>query len=311
MISIRRMLGQYLALRRALGFRLYRPGKALEGFVTFTELEGGKVITTALALRWARLPERVEPAAWAGRLGLVRRFACYCRTVDPRTEVPPYGLLPHVYRRKPPYIWSRAQIQALLEAARRMRSRRGLRALTYETLFGLIAGAGLRINEALHLDNPDVDWASGVLTIRNTKFGKTRYVPVHPSTVTALQHYARARNRLVPNRNLAAYFVTEHGSRLSESAVRFVYPRLCRKIQFHKRDSQRFPRIHDLRHAFAVETLRRWYRAGRDVETLLPRLATYIGHAHVNDTYWYLSAVPDLLSSAARRFDRRERTSFS
>lgn len=310
MTPLRRMLGQYLALRRALGYRLYRPGKALEGFVSFAEQEGSKVITTALALRWACLPEHVDPATWASRLGLVRRFARYCRTVDPRTEVPPDGMLPHVYRRKLPYIWSRIEIHGLLEATGRMRSPRGLRALTYETLFGLIAGAGLRINEALHLDNFDVDWTAGVLTIRNTKFGKTRYVPVHPSTIAALRHYTQTRDRIVPTRDPTAFFVTEHGPRLSESAVRFVYSQIRSKLPFHNREGQRRPRIHDLRHAFAVETLRRWYRTGRNVEALLPRLATYLGHIHVNDTYWYLTAVPDLLSSAAHRLDRRERTRF-
>lgn len=310
MKPLRRLLEQYVALRRALGYRLYRPGKALQGFVTFAEREGARVISTELALRWARLPERVDPATWAGRLGLVRRFARYCRTIDERTEIPPDDLLPHAYRRKPPYLWSRTEIQNLLKAARRMRSPRRLRALTYETFFGLIAGAGLRISEALNLATSDVDWSCGVLTIRNTKFGKTRYVPLHPSTLEALRRYVRARDRLVPDRDAAALFVTEHGSRLSESAVRDVYKRLRKRCPFRRESGQRLPRIHDLRHAFAVETLRRWYRVGRDVEVWLPRLATYLGHAHVNDTYWYLSAVPDLLTSAVRRLDRRERKRF-
>jgi integrase/recombinase XerD len=304
MNPLRQALEKYLSLRRALGFELYRPGKALERFVSFAEQEGASTITTALALRWARLPEGVDPSTWAGRLDLVRRFARFCYTLDLRTEVPPDGLLPHRLRRKTPYIWSRAEVKALLALMRRIRSPLGLRRFTYETFFGLISGAGLRISEALGLDNADIDWSTGVVTIRNTKFGKTRRVPVHPSTLVALQQYARKRDRLVPTRDREAYFITEQGSRLSQGAVRWVYQSLRKQLEFGRTNGHRPPRIHDLRHAFAVETLRRWYRAGRDVEAWLPRLATYMGHAHVNDTYWYLSAVPDLLSSAARRMDQ-------
>jgi len=287
-----------------MGYRLYRAGKALDRFVTFAEGERAAVITTDLARRWALLPERVDPATWASRLSVVRQFARYCHTVDARTEIPPEGLLPYRYRRRPPYVWSRAEIQALLAAARGMHSPLGLRPLTYETLFGLLAATGLRINEALHLDRGDVDWTNGVLTIRHTKFGKTRYVPLHPSTVRALRRCARVRDRVVLARDQSAYFVTEHGSRLSENAVRSVFARLLTMVPYEKRTGRRRPRIHDLRHAFAVETLRQWYQGGRDVEAWLPRLAAYLGHVHVNDTYWYLTAVPDLLMAAARRLDR-------
>ena len=304
MNPLRRALGQYLALRRALGFRLQRQGKALEGFVIFAERERATTITSDLALRWARLPKGVNPTTYADRLGNVRRFARYCFTLDPGTEIPPDGLIPHARHRREPYIWTRKEVQALLASTRRIRSPLGLRALTYKTLFGLIAVAGLRINEALHLDNTDVDWTSGVLTIRNTKFGKTRHVPVHPSTIAGLRRYVRKRDRVVPNCDPAPFFVTEHGTRLSESAVRDVFSRLRRILPQRTRGNQRQPRIHDLRHTFAVETLRRWYRAGRNVEASLPRLATYLGHAHVNDTYWYLSAVPDLMAAVARRIER-------
>jgi integrase/recombinase XerD len=308
MNPLRMALHDYLSMRRALGFHLFRPGQALWRFVEYAETQRASVITTALALRWARLPEKAAPSTWATRLALVRRFARYCQTIDARTEVPPEGLLPDRLRRKPPHIWSRIEVQTLLTGARRMRSPLGLRGLTYHTFFGLIAGTGLRISEALHLDNSDVDWGSGVLTVRDTKFGKTRLVPVHPTALTALRAYAFKRDQLVVNRDRNAYFVIEGGGRLSQGAVRYVYSRLRKTIPFKCLMGLRRPRIHDLRHSFAVGTLRRWYRSGRDVNALMPRLATYMGHAHVFDTYWYISAVPDLLSSAARLHERKERS---
>ena len=308
MNQLRIALCDYLSMRHALGFRLLRPGRALGRFVEFAETKGASVITTDLALDWARLPQRAQPSTWATRLALVRRFARYCHTIDMRTEIPPDCLLPDRLRRKPPHIWSRVEVRALLSSARRMRSPLGLRGKTYETFFGLIAGTGLRISEALHLDNMDLDWISGAITVRNTKFGKTRLVPLHPTTLAVLRSYAKVRDQLVPIRDQKAYFLTEDGARLSEGAVRCVYARLRTKIPFNWQVGQRRPRIHDLRHSFAVATLRRWYSAGRPAEALLPRLATYLGHAHVNDTYWYLSAVPDLLASVARLFERNERS---
>ena len=306
MSSLSRTLCEYLALRRALGFRLYRPGQALEKFVAFAEHEGAAVITTNIALRWAQLPTKADDATRAGRLDLIRRFARYCYSIDPRTQVPPEGLLPHRRRRRSPHIWSHSEIVSLLVAAGNMRSPLGLRSLTYTTFFGLIAVSGLRISEALHLNDGDIDWAAGIITIRDTKFGKTRYVPLHPSTLLAMRRYRRKRDSL-PIQDKAAYFVTEHGTRLSESAVRWVFKRLRKIAVKTPPPGFRLARIHDLRHTFAVQTLRGWYRDGSDVEAMLPRLATYIGHAHVNDTYWYLSAVPDLLNAAVSRLEKNRK----
>ncbi len=246
---LRLALADYLALRRALGYRLCRPGKALEAFVEFMECQGAPFITTALASRWARLPARVHPATWAGRLGLVRRFARHCQAVEPRNEVPPDGLLASRRPRRPPYIWSDDEIQALLAAARRLSSPHGLRPLTYETFFGLVSATGLRISEALGLEDTDVDRSDAVLTIRNTKFGKTRLVPVHRSTCEALRRYGEERDRRVPSRGrTAAFFMTERSPRLSESAVRYVFRELRADIGYSASDGRRRPRIHDLRH---------------------------------------------------------------
>jgi len=311
MKTLRDALTDYLNMRRALGYELYRSGKALENFVHFAEKEGVTVITTDLALRWAKAPAHSKPTTWASRLALVRRFARYCTAIDPRTEIPPDGLLPHRYRRRRPYVYKDEEIRRLLLAARRVPSKQGLRSLTYETLFGLLASTGLRIGEALGLDDSDIDLDSGVLTIRNTKFGKTRYVPVHRSTGRALSHYARQRDCRAPKRESPAYFVTESGTRLSANAVRRMFLRLLRKAGIHTSQGCPRPRIHDLRHRFAVYTLLRWYRTREDVEAKLPHLATYLGHVHVADTYWYLSAVPELLQLVIRRVEeagRKKRT---
>ncbi len=308
MTTLRQALTEYLAIRRALGVGLYRPGKALQSFVSFAERANATAISTDLALRWARLPTNVHPATWAERLACVRRFARYCAATEPRTEIPPDELLPHRRPRRRPGLWTEAQIRALLTAARRLRSPRGLRSRTYETFFGLLAATGLRISEALGLDAVDVDQAAGVLTIRDTKFGKTRYVPVHRTTRAALQRYARTRDRLVPSRGTGAFFITEQGARLSESAVRWVYAQLRPRTPAGGATGQAPLRIHDLRHTFAVRTVRSLYRAGRDVEAWLPRLATYLGHTHVNDTYWYLTADPELLRCAVDRVERGERS---
>lgn len=303
MTPLRHALQEYLELRRTLGFELYRPGKALENFVTYAEREGATVITTDLALRWAREPTDVHPATWAERLAGVRRFARHCKATEVRTEIPPDDLLQHRRQRRRPSLWSAVQIQDLLAAVRHLDSPRNLRAQTYETFFGLLAVTGMRFSEARGLDSADCDLTrrTPVLTIRDTKFGKTRYVPVHRSTGVALQRYAEARDHAVPKRRTDAVFVTERGTRISESAVR----RLFQRVRPSAESGSPRPRIHDLRHSFAVRTLRRWYRAGRNVEAWLPRLATYLGHAHVTDTYWYLTADPDLLRHAVRRLERR------
>jgi site-specific recombinase XerD len=295
--TLRNHLESYLAMRRALGYELYRQGKALDNFVRFAEGEGATVITTKLALRWARLPENVAPSTWTSRLALVRRFARYCSTLAPETEIPPDGLLTHRYQRKDPRIYSQEEVCKLLQAAKQITSKYGLRAFTYETLFGLLASTGLRITEALSLDDADIDLEPGILTIRNTKFGKTRCIPVHNSTKKALSTYFRQRNSRVPRRRSEAFFITESGTRLSYSGVRWMFARLVRDTGLVACKRRR-PQIKGFRHTFTVETLLKWYRNGVDVEANLPRLSTYLGHTHVRDTYWYLSAVPELLCCA-------------
>jgi integrase len=303
MRDLRKALEEYLAVRRALGFKLTEAGHVLPDFLSFLERQGSSHITTELALRWARQPVSVVPAYWAQRLGFVRGFARYHAATDPRTEIPPQGLLPDRYIRKPPYIYSHREIVRLIETASRLPSTTGLRPWTYSTLLGLLAVTGMRISEPIALDRQDVDLARGVLTIRRTKFGKSRLVPIHPSTQRALLSYARRRDRIHPRPKTPSFFVSDRGTRLTHWTVRWTFVRLSRQIGLRGSSDRFGPRLHDLRHRFAVQTLLGWYRAGAHVERHLPELATYLGHGHVTDTYWYLSAVPELLRLAAMRLE--------
>ena len=303
MSEIRQAVEEYVAVRRSLGFDLRAPAGALRHFAAFMETEGAAYITAELALCWAMLPPRAQPATWAGRLGVVRRFAAWRRATDPRTEVPSQELLPHRYRRKSPYIYTDEEIQDIVGSAAHLPSARGLRARTYATLFQLLAVSGMRVSEALALDLRDVDLEQGILTIRRTKFGKSRLLPVHPSTTHALSRYRKERDRLVPGPATPGFFVSERGTRITDCSARYTFAKVCQEIGLRTRATGhgRGPRLHDLRHRFAARTLISWYRAGLEVERELPKLATYLGHVHINETYWYLEAVPELLELACER----------
>lgn len=303
MSALREAFVDYLAVRRAMGFKLERDACPLRRFVEFAEEQGATYITTELALRWALKPAQGDPAYCANRLRMVRLFARHCSTLDPRTEVPPEGLLPHRFRRKTPYLYSDTEIVRLVEAARRLPSPTGLRAATQSTLLGLLAVTGMRRSEPIALDREDVDLTHAVITVRSGKFGKSRLLPLHPSTQEVLQRYAELRDRLWPRPSTPSFFLTEIGTRVSQWALYAAFVKVSRETGLRAPTDRHGPRLHDLRHSFAVRTILGWYREGADVERLLPRLATYLGHGHVHDTYWYLSATPELLHCAARRLD--------
>jgi integrase len=304
MSELRKALEEYLAVRRALGFQLSREAITLKEFVRFAERENASFITTDLALRWATQPQDAHSTWWAKRLGMVRRFAQYRVALDPRTEVPSQQLLPHRFRRKQPYIYSDEEILWLIEAAKKLRSPMGLRASTYSTLFGLLTVTGMRISEVIALDRRDVDLNEGILTVRRTKFGKTRLVPLHSSTRNTLCKYARLRDRIYPHPQTPSFLLSDRGTRLTQCTVRWTFVRLSRQIGLRGPADRRGPRLHDFRHGFAIRTLLAWYRAEEDVQRRLPQLSTYLGHRHVADTYWYISAVPELLHLAAQRLER-------
>jgi integrase len=242
---------------------------------------------------------------------MVRIFAQFRSAVDRRTEIPPQGLLPYRYRRKTPYIYDDDEISQLLKAASHLQSTIALRASTYTTLFGLIASTGMRISEPISLDCNDVDLTQAILTVRWSRFGKTRLIPIHSSTVDKLEEYSRLRSRIFINPKSPSFFISERGTRLTHWSVRYTFVKLSREIGLRAPHDSHGPRLHDMRHTFAVKTLLRWYQTGVDVERHMPELATYLGHVHVNDTYWYISAVPELLSLATKRFDDIEGGSFS
>jgi site-specific recombinase XerD len=311
MSDIENGLHEYLATRRTLGFKLLNESTALPQFLHFLEKENASFITTDLALKWATLPEDVLQSQWARRLSMVRIFAKFYNTLDPRSEIPPQGLLPNQYHRKPPYIYNDIEISRLIEASSRLESATGLRASTYSTLFGLLAVTGMRVSEPIALDLSDVDLTQNVLTVRETKFGKSRLIPIHSSTARKLEEYSQLRDRLLLSKKSSAFFLSERGERLSQSTIRRTFIKLSRGIGLRAADDSHGPRINDIRHTFTVKTIIKMYQTGVDVEHHMPELATYLGHTHVNDTYWYISAVPELLSLASSRLTKiyRERLS--
>jgi integrase len=301
MSQLRAALDDYLRIRRALGFKLERAGRLLPQFVVHLEQAGAVTVTTELALAWAKQPPDGHPAWWAERMGLVRGFARHLRAFDPATQVPPADLLPRPARRATPYLYSDTDVGALMKATRALRS--PLRRATYETLVALLAVTGMRVGEAIRLDRDDLDWTNGLLTVRHSKFGKSRQVPLHPSTVEALTSYARLRDQFCPQPTAQSFFVSISGAQLIYQNVHWTFLQLVRRAGLQRRSATCRPRPHDLRHTFAVRTLLDWYRAGLDVEARLPLLSTYLGHFEPSNTYWYLSAAPELMALASQRLE--------
>lgn len=296
-------LKSYLALRRGLGFKLATHESALRAFVVFLQARASEFVTTCLAVEWAQQPRHASQAHRAKRLGMVRDFARYLSARDPRTQVPPKDLLPGRARRAEPYIYSEAQILQMVQEAAGLEPRDGLRPSTYGTLLGLLAVTGMRVGEVIALKDPDVDLRQGLLTVRQGKFNKTRILPVHHSTQEALRAYARVRDKLVPVRATDRFFVSDRGTGLEASVVRRAFLHISRAIGLRMPADRRGPRMHDLRHTFAVRTLTDWHRTGIDPEQRLPLLSAYLGHAKVSDTYWYLTDVPELLGAVNTRLE--------
>lgn len=295
-------LSDYLAMRRALGFKLERPGALMAEFVAYLDSVGATAITVESALAWATRPEGANAYWWSRRLGAARLLARYMINIDPATEIPPPDLLPAARLRATPFIYSQRDIAVLMDAADNSTSV-PLVAANYRTLIGLLTVTGMRVGEAINLDRDDLDPDDGVLVVRHGKFGKSRELMLHPSTLAALQDYASIQRRSCPRPRTAALFVSGRGTRLIYKNVHHRFHRLTQAAGLEARSATCRPRIHDLRHTFAVNTLLGWYRDGDDVQARLPLLSTYLGHVHPGSTYWYLSATPQLLALAAQRLD--------
>jgi integrase len=300
MSGLGRRAEEYLRIRRMLGHELAEAALLLPRFVAYLDHIGAEVITVEAALAWAQQPQaRPGSKVQARRMTVARGFARHMAGIDPRTQVPPLGLLPYRQRWRPPFIYSDADIGALMAQVPRV-VRSPLRAVTYQTLIGLLAATGMRVGEALRLERDRIDWAEGVLTVHATKFGKSREVPLSPGTVQALAAYAQVRDQQLPRPGTPAFFVSTAGTPVAYSHFGAAFRRLIAASGVGASSPVR-PRVHDMRHSFAVHTLAGWYRAGEDVSALLPRLSTYLGHRDPVSTYWYLSAAPELLELAAVR----------
>ena len=293
-------LADYLELRRSLGHEMAEAGWLLPRFVAYLDGLGASTVTIESALDWAQQSPTGQPTTVGPRrMTAARGFARYLAGIYPGTEIPPLGLMPHRQRWRPPFIYSTADIDALMDQARNS-IRSPLRAATYETLVGLLAAGGLRIGEAIKLDRSDVDWSGNLLLIRESKFGKSRLVPLHSTAMQALSVYAKLRDELEPRPEEPSFFVSQTHKRLCYAAVCQTFRQLVNDAGVGD-GAPSAPRLHDLRHTFAVRTLLSWYRTGEDVQAKLPSLSTYLGHREPASTYWYLSAAPELLSLAAER----------
>lgn len=299
------LVNDYLVARRSMGFDLRVDERQLRGFARFAEHVGHRgPITVALAVRWAQSARGGRRLTWARRLQTLRPFTKYHAQFDADTEIIPANLFGPVSRRLVPHIYTEAEIAALLKAAAQLRPVTGLRLRprTYVTLFGLLASTGLRISEALALSPTDVDVPGAVLTVRQTKFRKSRLVPLHPTTVTALTQYVNARRQCVSDRDIKTFFIAERGTPLIERMAEHTFAILRARLGWIGRGGYPFPRIHDLRHSYVCHALVRAYQQQQHVDHVIDILSTYVGHAGVSNTYWYVTAIPELLALAGQRF---------
>jgi len=294
--------GRYLAIRRGLGYKLKIEGRMLGQFVGFCDARGLEHVTVAAALAWATAPADADMSWWAARLTVVREFARFLAAFDERTEIPPTDLLPRTADdRIQPYLYSPAEIAALLKAARDLAH--PLRAATFETLIGLMATTGIRTGEAMGLDREDADLVRSIVVIRGAKLGKSRLVPLHATTVERLVAYQRRRDLLCPRPATTAFFLSGTGTRLNSTSTSKAFTHVLKAAAITTPAGTVNPRLYDLRHTFAVTTLANWYAAGADVAHLLPALSTYLGHISPATTYWYLHACPQLMTEAVKRLE--------
>ena len=302
MKSLQTLLHEYLVMRRMFGAKLDEAERNLKHFIAFLEKRGVAHITTERALEWATLPRDALPPYRARRLAEVRHFAVFARAIVPQHQVPPEGLLPYGCSRRHPYIYRDDEIIALIQAAHGLDGK--TRPLTYATILGLLSVTGMRSGEVVRLERDDVDLVQGIIAVRNSKFGKSRLVPCHATTRQALDNYSAHRDRHWPRPGSTAFFLSEEGLSITAHTLRHTFARLCRDTGLRQPGQLHGPRLHDLRHRFAIRTLMQWYRDGEDAALRLPRLSAWLGHVGISSTYWYLTAIPELMEQAVLHLDR-------
>lgn len=307
MRDLRTDLREYIELRRALGYKLRKHEARLREFIAFLETKRADYITAKLAIGWASESSNGHNYSGFERLSFIRSFATHLSAMDPRTEIPPTGSIPRPPTALRPYTYTQEEIERLMAAARKLPSPRKLRSHTYCHLIGLLATTGMRSGEAVRLANSDVNFADGLITIQKSKFGKSRVIPIHTTTVRALAAYKARRDAFLKRAVPSSFFISEHGGPISNVQQTFREIRLAAGLEEARNGTR--PRMHDLRHTFAVHTLVTWYRRGADVERQLPILSTFLGHSQVENTYWYLSSTPELLGEACERLEKRWRRS--
>jgi integrase/recombinase XerD len=305
MISLRESVTDYLSMRRSLGFKMKDAGVGLLDFISYTEQTEISHITTAVALLWAQQKTTVQPQEWARRLSFVRGFARYHLANDSRTEIPPSSLLQYRPKRAQPYLYTDDEVQKIMSAAQTLPPANGFRGQTYCCLLGLLSVSGMRIGEILNLKLKNVDFTEGVIKVVDAKFGKSRLVPLHASTLKALADYKMSRAKFLAGKQAEHFFISLRGNCLDKGQVTRTFHLLSRQTGLRKLEASNGPRLHDFRHVFAIQTMLRWYRCGADVERLLPVLSSYLGHVHISDTYWYFSACPELMGMAVKLLEQR------
>jgi len=303
MTDLRAAVDAYLTLRRSLGYTLIDAGWLLPDFIDYLHRHSAEHVTTELALAWATLPVNTSPVWWRQRLSAVRGFTEYLRNIDPDTQVPPRDLLPAHQQRIAPYLYSDIDLEALMAAARSLNP--PLRAATYEIFIGFLSVTGLRLGEALALDRDDLDSDRKLLRVRRAKRGG-RLVPVHETTIHSLHGYIRSVNQHFPRPVSPSLFVSTRGTRLNRNSLHTTFPMLIDQAGLAGRGQRPRPRIHDLRHTFAVRQLIDWYHQGVDIEARIPALTSVLGHSDPASTYWYMHESPELFTIVAQRLENVE-----
>lgn len=302
-LTIPAQVEEYLAARRAMGFEMRGEGYQLRAFARFVAEQGeAGALTMELLLRWVQGAATPGPVTAARRVEVLRPFLKHYRQFDPICPVIPLGHCGPGHRRLSPHIYTEAEVTALLAAARELKPD-GLRPLTYVTLFGLLAATGLRLSEALGLERTDLNLEAPSLKVRQTKFKKSRLVPIHVSTAKALVDYQQATRLVSRQPGIETVFLTAEGRPLPKRTVNNTFERLRRRLDWAARGSHPHPRIHDLRHTFICQALLRGQQENQ-IDRVADAISTYVGHAKVSDTYWYISATPALMSEASQRFSR-------